>query len=329
MIGIEKWFLSVIKKPDRKILHSFLWLLSQGYRGAVFVRNCLFDLNIISSFHAQKKVVSIGNIVAGGTGKTSLTELIAQEIHRPVAILERGYRARKKRREPFLVSLPEEGDEAFLLAQKLPFAKVIIGKKRKESAKLADVLDVDYILLDDGMQHRYLHRDIEIVVLHYRDLFGGHAYLPRGLLRDSPKRLKKADYVVVNGVYTEQEFRAIPITTPLIGVFYEILNKGELQNRKVGAFCGIGKPEEFYALLQSIGCEIVEKKSFPDHSYFEGLEAFVQIASQKGAETIVCTEKDYVKLKATRGITPLKVKLEVKFGKEHFAQLKETIWQLL
>ena len=104
----------------------------------------------------------------------------------------------------------DEGDEAFLLSQKLPFAKVIVGKKRVLSAQLAETLDVDYILLDDGMQHRYLHRDIEIVVLHKKG----------GFLRESLKSLARADYVVVNGVKTEEEVAFLQKYTqaPIMGV---------------------------------------------------------------------------------------------------------------
>ena len=278
--------------------------------------------------------MSIGNITCGGTGKTSFTALLAGKVGKPVAILERGYRARKKRKEPFLVSTPDEGDEAFMLSKKIEFAKVIVGKKRINSAKMAEKMAIDYILLDDGMQHRYLHRDIEIVVVHYQDLFGGGEFLPRGFLRESPKRLKKADYIVVNGVRNEAEFLEATdqlkyySKAPLIGVAYEVLNKELLENRRVGAFCGIGKPKEFYALLHLVGCRIVESETLPDHAYFSGIDKFMNKAMRNGAETIVCTEKDYIKLDKKNGVIPLSVELVVHFGKPHFLNLVASIERL-
>lgn len=326
-VRIEKWFYSEIADPEKTVIHFFLYCLSLCYRVAIYLRNTLFDLKLIPSYRSKKKVVSVGNITCGGTGKTSFTELLAKKVGRPVAILERGYRAKKKKREPFLVSSPDEGDEAFLLAKKIDFAKVIVGRKRIDSAQMGEKLNVDYILLDDGMQHRYLHRDLEIVVVHYQDLFGGDAFLPRGLLRESPKRLKKADYIVINGVRTENEFLDATkqlqnyTKAPLIGVAYEVLNRAELQNKKVGAFCGIGKPSEFYALLHSIGCRIVENETLSDHAYFDGIDSFQRKAMRNGAETIVCTEKDYVKLDGRKGVIPLSVELVVHFGHPHFQNL--------
>ncbi len=293
-------------------------LVSFCYQQVVALRNGLFDQGFLPIYHSTKPVVSIGNIAAGGTGKTSLTELIARKVGRPVAILERGYKSAVTLDEPFIVTSPLEGDEAFMLASKLPFAKVIVGKKRVESAKFAETLDVDYILMDDGMQHRYLHRDIEIVVLHREG----------GFLRESLTSLIRADYVVINGVRKEEEVAFLQKYTdaPLIGVAYEVLNGEEFCNRKVSAFCGIGKPEPFYALLEEMGCHIVTKKTLSDHAKFEGVEEFIEEALEKGAEKIVCTEKDFIKLSA--GVSPLKVALKVQFGEKHLEKMLERLSDL-
>ncbi len=311
--------------------HLFLSLLSYLFRFCVFFRNVLFQIKILPIYYSKKKVVSIGNIVAGGTGKTSFVALLAKAVGKPVAILERGYRAKRRQNKPVICNSVDQGDEAYLLARTLDFAKVIVAKKRKDSAKMAESMKVDYILLDDGMQHRYLHRDIEIVILHSSDLFGKNAFLPRGLLRDSPKRLKAANYIVINGVRSELEFLAAAkrireySNAKMIGTSYEIQNVKELENKKVAAFCGIGKPDEFYNLLHSIGCRIVLSETLADHAHFDNIDDFILKAHQCGAESIVCTEKDYVKLKNGRAIIPLRVALKVEYGAEAFEQLCQEI----
>jgi tetraacyldisaccharide 4'-kinase len=329
--SLEKWFVKEVERPKKSLLHFFLFGISLFFRSAVFLRNIFFDFGLLPIYRSKKIVISVGNITLGGTGKTPFTELLVKSIGRPVAILERGYRAKKQKKEPFLITSPDEGDEAYLLSQKVEFAKVIVGKKRKNSAKFAEKLGVDYIVLDDGMQHRYLHRDIEIVLLHCKDLFGRGEFAPCGFLRDSPNRLKQANYVVVNGVKTEKDFslarEQIEKYSPakLMGGFYEVLNQEEFRGRKVAAFCGIGKPEEFFSLLKEIGAEIVLKQSLPDHECFEQLHDFKEKAYKNRVEVIVCTEKDYVKLADKRGIVPLLIEFRIFFGCNHFKKLVEEI----
>jgi len=276
-------------------------------------------------------VVSIGNIACGGTGKTPFTELFAQSIGKPVAILERGYKAKIKRKKPFIVSSADEGDEAFLLSKKIPFANVIVGRKRIVSAMFAEALPVDYILLDDGMQHRYLHRDLEIVVLHFKDIISPPKFLPSGLLRESPKRLKHAHAIIINGVCKQSEFEIATNYTrkfsdsPIIGVYYEIINPSQIQNKKIAVFCGIGKPEGFFFLLKSHGCELLLTKALPDHSPFQALDSFIQEAKLKKVELVCCTEKDYVKLKNSSEIIPVQVQLKIQFGNKHYENLVHNI----
>jgi tetraacyldisaccharide 4'-kinase len=304
-----------------------LFAISATFKAAVSFRNQLFDRGWLPIYCSKKFVVSIGNIACGGTGKTSFVELLARKVNLPVAILERGYKAKKRKKEPFFVSSPDEGDEAYMLAHKMQFAQVIIGKKRKESAKLAEILPVNYILMDDGMQHRYLHRDLEIVIVHARDLFGKGYFLPKGALRESPKRLAKADYIVINGAATEETFHNAKTQlqtytdAPCIGISYKVPNSASWQGKKVAAFCGIGKPDEFYKLLKSIGCELVMTKSYPDHSYFNGIDAFIDVALEKGVEVIVCTEKDFVKMQNKKNVTFLPIETSVNFGEEHFLEM--------
>ncbi len=330
--ALEKWFLKKVEKPKKSPFHLLFFVMSLFFRGGVFFRNMLFDRGVLPIYRSKKMVISVGNITLGGTGKTPFTELLVKSIGRPVAILERGYRAKKQKKEPFLITSADEGDEAYLLSQKLEFAKVIVGKKRSKSAKFAEELGVDYIVLDDGMQHRYLHRDMEIVLLHYKDLFGKGAFAPYGFLRESPNRLKQASYIVINGVKNEVDFsfaaRQIErySSAKLIGGFYEVLNREEFKDKKVAAFCGIGKPEEFFSLLEQIGAEVNLKEILPDHERFEKVHHFKEKAYKNGIEMIVCTEKDYVKLSDKKGVVPLLVEFRVFFGSHHFKKLVEDIY---
>jgi tetraacyldisaccharide 4'-kinase len=330
-VALEKWFLKELGRPKKNLLHLVLFLFSLFFKFGSFLRNALFDLGLIPSYRSKKTVVSVGNIVLGGVGKTPFTELLVKTIKQPVAILERGYRAKKRKKEPFIVSSPDEGDEAYLLSEKIEFAKVIVGKKRTKSARFAETLNVAYIVLDDGMQHRYLHRDIEIVVLHNKDLFGRGYFAPCGFLRESPKRLKQADYIVVNGVRNETEFSLAEYqirqyaSAKLIGGFYHALNKEEFKRRKVAAFCGIGKPDEFFAELNSLGADIILTHVLQDHESFNEFHLFREKAHALGVEKIVCTEKDFVKLEDKRGVFPLKIEFKVLFGSNHFRQLVEEI----
>ena len=326
---IEVWLF--FRKGQEGVFSPILYIFSQVYRWVVLFRNLLFDWGCVAIYRARKNVVSVGNIAVGGTGKTSFVYLLAKEVFAPVAILERGYRAKKVRRSPFLVTLPEEGDEAFLLAKKLPFAKVIVGKNRKKSARLAEKLSVGYILLDDGMQYRSLYRDIEIVLLHYEDLKKKGYFLPRGWLREDPKRLEKADYVVIQGDAEETLGLQMQskIKAPMMGVSYKMLNGEVLRDQTVGAFCGIGRPGQFYTFLNSLGCHIVEKKELPDHAALDEAESFFSSCLEKGAKRIVCTEKDFVKLqqplKEKYPLVPLLVELSVVWGKAHFDELVERV----
>lgn len=298
-------------------------MLHHIYSAYVFWRNCFFDIGLLKRRKAHLPVISVGNIVAGGTGKTSLVYRIASDLKVPVGILSRGYGAKVKVQSQ-QVRMPEEGDEAYLLSKKLPTAQVIVGKDRIKSAKTLQ--DVRCILLDDGMQHRYIQRDIEIVILHAHDPFGGGAYLPKGRLRDSPKRLKSADWIFVNGGVCDHIKKYSD--APVIGIQYKIENQSEIEGRRIAAFCGIGTPSTFYQMLEEIGCRILLKRTLPDHSPFHDISPFLTQAKKLGVDLVVTTEKDYVKLKDTTNIRPLIVTLDIVYGEEHYKRLLEEILKL-
>ncbi len=248
-------------------------------------KNFLYDRKWLPIEKINRPVVSIGNLVAGGTGKTPLVHLIASHFaHRQVAILCRGY--------------GEIPDEALLLQRRLPHTKVYIGRDRVKMARQAMANGAQLILLDDGFQYRRLHRDFDFVILSGADPFGKGHYLPWGFLRDSPKRLRSADAVFVSGKG--------PFSSPHFALQVQVerildLSEKEVSSIKgwpVAVFCGIAKPAVFKKTVVDQGAQIVHEWILADHegAGLKELHAFAKKSKSLGAKALVCTEKDYVKL---------------------------------
>ncbi len=339
---IETHILKIIEgKKSAPITRTILGIMSQCYRVGVALRHFAYDA-FLPATKLPLPVISIGNIVAGGSGKTPLVHYLTEALGQShTAILSRGYRRKKK--GTLLVkestTVQESGDEPYLLARKLPKAKVIVGANRAFSGCLAKELEAKVLILDDGMQHRRLHRDIEIGVMDAGDLFGKGHYLPLGFLRDSPKRLAKVDLIVLNGVEDEAHLAKI---TPLIRRYSQapitvmrtvITNSTEVASKKVASFCAIGAPSRFTKVLKSLGCDIVLKEEKPDHTPFgvDELEQFANRAKDKGAEVVVCTEKDAVKLpqqlRLSLPLIPLKMALTPIKGEEYLETVIKKVQQ--
>ncbi len=268
-------------------LAPFSWLYALG----VFFRNRLYDWLPVIKVPAT--VVSVGNILAGGTGKTPLVLLLAQAFpHRKVAILSRGYGGR--------------ADEARLLARRLPNVKVYVGKDR---AALAQQVDADLIILDDGFQHRRLHRDFDIVL----DRESIRHYLPWGFLRDSPQRLKKADAVFTVGKdFTFTVKRILDLHGNEIP---------SINGWKVALFCGIAQPQNFKKTVEGLGAEIIAETFLADHEAVD-LDKLPKVSA------LLCTEKDFIKLPPTQlPIYYLEMELRVAEGAKRWEKLIEKIDQ--
>lgn len=257
------------------------------YGKVMSLRNSLYQKGFFRSHDLGKKVISVGNITAGGTGKTPLTALVAKilfENDEKVCILTRGY-GRKNPKDRVIVSdgtrvladAETAGDEPFELAQMLiGKASVIADADRVGGATLANrELNPTVFLLDDGFQHRRVKRDIDIVCIDATDPFGGNKMLPSGRLRERLDGLKRADIIVLTRAdlakdidETQEKIRAIVGTAPIfrceslvMGVvpLSEFLS-GSLDPRPVdefvsdlrpGAFCGLGNPNNFYKKLEA------------------------------------------------------------------------------
>ena len=325
---LELYFTDLINGKKRGIIPFFLKgilrVLSWFYMVVVFFRNWLYDRGWLRRYSPPVPVViSIGNIVAGGTGKTPITLLLAQAFYDkvPLAILSRGYRSKAENLcAPMVLSRGQGpmhpasfcGDEPYMLAQNLPKAFIFVGRDRHKASNMAAKSGAQLILLDDGMQHRHLARDFEVVVMDALDPFGQGAYLPRGFLREGLRSLSRADLIVLNHSYDHQKFLEIRqkvanyTTAPVVGtktVVEQVCDLNgmpveSLQGKKVGLFCGIAHPDYFERTVKELDAQIVKTLIVGDHMEYdpESLLLFAQQCTEEGADCLVCTEKDRVKL---------------------------------
>lgn len=274
------------------------------------------------------RVISVGNLTVGGTGKTPLAMWLARwclEQGWKVAILSRGYGGQEGG-EPRVVSADQGdgstwstvGDEPYLLAQELPHVPVIVGKDRFRSGMYAHHrFGADVLILDDGFQHYRLARDFDIVLIDATNPFGHGALLPRGILREPLRELRRADAVVLTRVELAQtSLRAVcrrvrqwypdgPIYHMATTV--EALGKRDaeiaggvlyLSQCRVLAFVGIGNPSAFAATLAQLGCDVAALLVFRDHHPYTLTDwgAILEAARQYGVAAIVTTTKDHVRL---------------------------------
>lgn len=268
------------------------------------VRNFLYDRHWIRVEHVDIPVISIGNLSVGGTGKTPLVILLARQFsHRKIAIIARGFGADKG----------ELNDEMKVIQRHIPWARLYQGSDRAALAKQAEADGAELILLDDGFQHRRLKRNFDLVLVRKWDFFD--TFLPRGRLRDGPEQLRRADAVfsfedVMDSIHLQTKCRRI--------VDLQGQEISSIRGEKVAIFCGIGNPDRFKKTVQSLGAEIVAEKYLADHEPCIGLEEW------KGLDVkyLVCTEKDFVKLKAaTLPILWIEIEAQVIGGRDRWQKL--------
>jgi tetraacyldisaccharide 4'-kinase len=316
MHTIERAVTSVIEAPSaHKIAAAALYGASLLFRAGVSLRSFMYRTSLLPSREAPLPVISIGNIVAGGTGKTPFTAKLARDLapYRRVAILMRGYRG---------------GDEALMLRDHLDIP-IYVDRTRLEAAHIAFQDECDLALLDDGLQHRKLKRDLEIILVDGSDPFGKGHFLPRGYLRESPRALRRADAVVITH-FSEEALQAVtPYTdAPIIGMRYKA-SRRDLAGKRVALLCGIAKPHHFVSLVEELGADIVKKLILPDHiAPTNGqLQALINESLDAGCDEIVCTEKDWVKLprqlESQVPVTRVPVVLSIAYGEEEYDRLIE------
>lgn len=373
---VEQYFLELLdeRRYSRfdKVIRGILFAMSRAYRRGVQFRHWIYDKRIFRNKALGCLVVSIGNLTCGGTGKTPVVEVFAKTLShkgRRVAVLSRGYRSKDR---PFLEKMKEKfsskrhevpprvvsdgkslllnsanaGDEPYMLASNLKDVVVLVDKDRVKSGLYAiSEFEADTLILDDGFQYLDLKPRLNIVLVDSTQPFHNHHVLPRGLLREPIKNIRRADYIFLTKSNGGKHLRHIKNflrkhnrRAEIIECCHQpkyledVYNKGErlqldsLKGKKIAALSGIANPKSFEAFLEEFDAEIVYKERFADHHRYHQQEIidFINRAKNKGAEMIVTTEKDAVRFPRLdrRDIPVLFMRVEIGIisGQENFDQ---------
>ena len=269
----------------------------------------IFLLTIRKTLIKERKfkipIICVGNIYIGGTGKTPLSILLADELSKlgkKTAILRKYYK--------------EHDDEYNLI--KNSYQYLIIDKNRSQGIRNAEKKEFKSIILDDGLQDYKIKKDVKIVCFNSRQLIGNGLVFPSGPLRESLKTLKDVNLVIINGTKDlgfEKKILNINNKLEIFYSSYKPINLSEFRNKKLFAIAGIGNPENFFNLIENYELEIEKKLEFPDHYQFSKKEIvdIIQEAEKNNLQVIM-TEKDYFKIKKfnLNKIRYLKISLEIK-----------------
>ncbi len=291
-----------------------LRICSIAYRTVIF----LWDLywRIAPKVRLSAKIISVGNLTAGGTGKTPLTILIARmaiEKGIKTSIVTRGY----KRYASGLIEVSpnsrweDVGDEPLEISAAVPQARIYVCESKTRAARKACGDGAELIIIDDGYQHRKLHRDLNILCLDSEKPYGNGILLPAGLLREPVKAVNRADLIVLTGGGESHawlnlpDFRDIPVfSMKMINArFVELasgkeIDAGSLFGTRFIAFCGLADPSKFQKTLSRLGIAVAGFMAFEDHHRYtsQDIERIIDIARKKDY-SIMTTAKDAVKLK--------------------------------
>jgi len=316
----------------------------------VGIRNWMYDRGWLPVSRLPVPVICVGNLTAGGTGKTPMVMVVCrylQQLGFKVVLLSRGYQGKGR-----------ENDEIRLLREALPDVPVIMDSDRVRGGRQAIAEhQAEVLVLDDGFQHRRLHRDLDIVLLDCTCPFGYNHLLPRGLLREPLRQLHRADVIVLTrkDQVSQPELQAIrekteqflqkPINNKdrnkkfiatsehkpvkLVSATGEELLVTALQGKRVAAFAGIGNPDSFYRSLRQLGAVVVAEFSYADHHHYTDKDcAYLREAqSREKADWLVTTGKDWVKLRDIPASAKLeklywlKIELTLMDGREEFFSL--------
>ena len=361
-----------------RLFGLFLRPFSILFSGIVRMRLFLYSNRIIlRNKPLNCLVVVVGNLTVGGTGKTPVVERFAKELlkkGRKVAILSRGYKSKQdspKRNlqnwyglkditPPRIVSDGNEvflnsedaGDEAFMLARNLPGVVVLTDKNRVKAGRFAiEKFNVDTVILDDGFQYLHLKGQLNLLLVDQTNPFGNRCLLPRGILREPVRHLKRASYVFFTKSEIEPELEILQTVrkyNPHAEIircvhrpkYFEEVNglKKEkltfLHEFYVGVFCGIASPRGFEDLIERMSGEVRFKQRYLDHHKYSNqeLDKMFQQAKNSGADVMVTTEKDAVRIPANyKPIIPLlfvRMEIEIIEGFEDFEEAVEDICKL-
>jgi len=317
-----------------------MFILSLFYGRLVKFRLKAYDRGIIKSKKLPCKVISIGNITVGGTGKTPMTIYVAELVQRlgyVVAVISRGYKGELEKTggivsngKTVLMGPEKAGDEPFMLAGRLKNIPVIVGKDRFEAGMQAvKNFNPDVIVLDDAFQHLKLKRDINLVLLDAKYPFGISHLLPRGILREPPSSLLRSDAFILTRSDCASEsalenslsglkksIQSKPVFKTSHVPYAYIVKKGNLapfesisrnsffydfdflRARRVFAFAGIARNDNFRRTIEGFKCIVAGFLEFPDHHGYSETDfnTVLRLAKEANVEFLLTTEKDHARI---------------------------------
>jgi len=316
-------------------------LIVWPYAAVMRLRRWAYRHGLLPHGRAPVPVICVGNLTTGGTGKTPMVVWVVRFLeglgHRP-AVLTRGYKAVKG-----------ASDEAKLL-RRLTGAKVVINPDRVAGAATAVENGADVLVMDDGFQHLRLRRDLDIVLIDATNPFGGGCCLPLGRSREPLSALRDAGAIVLtrtdvaDEAQLEQLRRRLEHLAPQASLHATVHRpvkiidrKGHsrepqcLAGRKVFAFCGIGNPRGFLATVEALGASVVGHLRLRDHVRYTSalLKTVCRLADSRGADVLLTTQKDGVKLEGFsihRPVWQLAVEIEITEGRR---ELEERLHDLV
>ena len=310
-------------------IETVLLIISILYGAVMAIRARGYRIGLLSSRSLPCRVVAIGNITAGGTGKTPMTIFTAQAIQRlgyRVVVISRGYKGRLERKggvvsdgRSVFYGPDIAGDEPYLMASALTGIPVVVGSDRYQAGMLAmRRFAPQVIVLDDAFQHLRLRRDLDLVLLDWRSPLGNGYMIPRGRLREPVSALQRAHGLVVTRCEDASCTPAIPEGKGCRPVFHtrhlpvvELVNAAGdahldaplgasiLKGKNAVAFSGLADNDQFFRSLKEIGCRLLDQLSFADHHPYgiDDLNRILGRAAATDAELLVTSAKDWVKIK--------------------------------
>lgn len=320
-----------IKSPGAELLKGCLFVLSLVYGLAVVILAAVYR---IRPMRFRAKVISVGNITLGGTGKTTFVEYLSAKLSsdgNKIAVLSRGYK-RDSRRQ----GAQGMGDEPAMLQHNLPLARVVVNKNRIKAGQSA-IRDYgsNILILDDGLQQWKIFKDLEIVMIDAGNPFGNYHLLPAGFLREPLSALKRADIFVLTQVYPGQDLAGLTAKLKRINSQALIvesrhepkrisqldqadvhLDPEVLRGKPVAIFSGIGNPEGFEKSVSGLGIKVVKYFKFADHHDYtqEDISGILREAKENNLEAIITTQKDAVKIRELGIKYPTILVLEIKLN---------------
>jgi tetraacyldisaccharide 4'-kinase len=374
---LESYLVKLIQEPgaDRdqplgiRVLLAFLKAVSCIFGAVVAIRYFLYNAGIMRRYPLGIQVISIGNVTAGGTGKTPVTEIFARTLAaegRKVAILSRGYRRKEAPwwqrvfmqvvTPPLVVSDGKHvlldsavgGDEPYMLASNLPGVAVVVDRNRVKAGRYAiKRLGCDTLILDDGFQYQKLKHSVEVVLVDSTNPFGNGHMLPRGVLREPARNLKRADIIFLTKCRgdvsaVKAEIRRYNDTAEIVECNHtpkslkDVWSREEyplswLEGKTVCTLSGIASPKGFENSLRRLGAKVVWCERYADHHRYDSSEILYALnrTADMGSDALVTTEKDAVRFPRFETVPVrclyLRIAIEILSGRENFNQIIDRI----